>query len=57
MELDKEAGNYKLENSYISKFGFKVSSYVLCYNNENEKKFVQEEITKSCLRVYEKIKQ
>ncbi len=57
MKSDKTADNYKLESSYTSKSGLKVRSYVPFYNSEDRKFFIQEEITKSCLRIYEKIKQ
>lgn len=56
MKMNKEKADYRLENSYIGKLGFKIRSYVPCYSSEDRKKFMREEITKSCLKIYEKIK-
>lgn len=56
MQIEKEQVDYKLENSYIGKLGFKVRSYVPYYSNEDAKRSVQESITKSCLKIYESIK-
>lgn len=57
MKMNKEKADYRLENSYIGKLGFKIRSYVPCYSSEDRKKFMREEITKSCLKIYEKIKE
>jgi len=56
MQGDNATNNYKLEKSYISKLGLKVKSYVICYDSEESKVSVREEITKSCLRIFDKIK-
>ena len=56
MKIDEEQIDYKLENSYIGKLGFKVRSYVPYYNSEDTIRSIQESITKSCLKIYENIK-
>ena len=56
MPTDNVTDNYKLERSYVNKRGFKVKKYTTCYNNEKAKSYVQEEITRSCLKIFDNIK-
>ena len=56
MEPNETIDNYKFENSYTNKFGFKIKSYAICYSNTDKKIYMKEEITKSCLKIYDKIK-
>ena len=56
MDFRKINENYKLKDSYTNKFGFKDTSYVLCYYDANKKIYIQNEITRSCLDIYDKIK-
>lgn len=56
MQTDNEVNNYKLKKSYKNKIGFEIKSYMTCYNSEDTKICMNEEITKSCIRIFDNIK-
>ncbi len=54
MKDNKE--KYIIKKSYVSRCGLKVTSYEPCNETEEAKKQKNEKITKSCLDIYERIK-